>query len=232
VVLLMLVSPLADSRQLAVDSQVARLLDGRIAPDDFDWTHLRRDRVYGRAALARLTAVDDTREPGATIVRRALVERARIADEDGPETAAKDTTDSPKVRESHLAALRQVPVLPAGSAVDPALLQSLADDTLPSWNRRCTGSPAGCLFWLTDLDGSRTPQVLLIEKGEPVAQVRLYALRGDGWGERAWVERKALTLADWRTAIEAGEVRPVPSLWPDLMVNGQRHGISTAPPVR
>ncbi|MGH8780026.1 DUF4153 domain-containing protein [Paraburkholderia sp.] len=54
-----LFTPLADPARLSVDSQVSRLLSGRVTPDKFDFKFLRfRSAIYGRQALARLQSTD------------------------------------------------------------------------------------------------------------------------------------------------------------------------------
>lgn len=67
VVLLSLMSPLADPVRIAVDNQVARLRAGRIAPERFDYTFLRFEAGRrGIEALTRLAA--DPPGPQPTVV--------------------------------------------------------------------------------------------------------------------------------------------------------------------
>jgi hypothetical protein len=55
----LLLSPLADPARLAVQSQIARLESGRVAPDKFDYDYLRFSSArYGREALERLRTTE------------------------------------------------------------------------------------------------------------------------------------------------------------------------------
>ncbi|CAG9185328.1 DUF4153 domain-containing protein [Cupriavidus pampae] len=72
VVLVALYTPVADPARLSVNSQVARLHAGRIAPDKFDFHYLKTNAGrYGREALAQLVSqpVTQTDGPNAAAIR-------------------------------------------------------------------------------------------------------------------------------------------------------------------
>ena len=75
-VLVALFTPLADPARLSVDSQVDRLLAGKVEPEKFDYDFLRFGSArYGLLALARLEG--DTGSPHAATVRELSTQAAR-----------------------------------------------------------------------------------------------------------------------------------------------------------
>ncbi|MCZ2498526.1 DUF4153 domain-containing protein [Xylophilus sp. Kf1] len=216
-VLLALLSPLADSRRIAMDSQVARLLDGRVAVADFDWHHLRDGGVQGRRALKRLAGLD-TADPG----RRAIAERA--AEE------SQDRATGPAAAESQLALLRKIEVLPPGAVVDPALLQWLAAAAAHDETPACPGAGTSCVFGMLDLDGDGTDEVLLLEDFGGAAHPVLYARGPDGWARQGRLHDILLPMERWKSALRAGIVKTAPPRWPDLLVDGTRVPVRSMPP--
>lgn len=70
---LMVVTPVGDPNRLSVESQVARLQAGKIAPDAFDWNFLRfGGQAYGKDALKALAKTGKTEG-----IRKMAVEASR-----------------------------------------------------------------------------------------------------------------------------------------------------------
>ncbi|WP_458094329.1 hypothetical protein [Roseomonas sp. WA12] len=99
--------PLADPARLEVRSQTARLLGGAVAPDDFDFSHLRHLGRDGRSALADLAGHADPE----------IARRARQASQPAEGTAREYTGE-----ELALSGLR---ALPDGAALPPGLVEAM-----------------------------------------------------------------------------------------------------------
>lgn len=212
VVLLALLSPVADSRRIAADSQVKRLLDGRVTAAEFDWAHLRAG-THGQQALQRLAALEPT-DPG----RSAIAQRAarEIRDQ------AARHAPAPRTPDARLDLLKGMEVLPTGTAVDPALLQTLARPAPEGPEGRCLDAAHECVLGLIDLNGDGIQEALLVGDRGASAEAVLYARRPDGWQRAGLVQGRSAPIAVWKSALRDGRLAVVPPDWPDLLVDGQR----------
>ncbi len=222
-VLLALLTPLADPARIAAGSQVARLRAGRVAADRFDYAFLATGSAgYGRAALLRLQR--DPPAQDAELVRR----RATAALAARPGVAMRP-------QESAADIIRNVTVHPAGRALPPTLLPRLAqwhpwDPRVPNClrmrDRRCDAV-------FIDLRHDGTEQLAFIEPDLPNIQVM--AMGPDG----VWSGIGSLTIPihceSLRNSLIAGRMTTAPSPWADLLVDGhhiaftQREDLATCP---
>jgi hypothetical protein len=144
-----LFTPLADPARLAVNSQVARLHAGKVAPDRFDYQFLRFDAgFYGTTALAALT-----HDANAQVASRARIAQGSTARNYG----TQDTPD-PVVTEMPLS---HATVYPAGAR--------LPDDFNPAHFAKNAGFPVQCLH-----DGSPCDVIVWTgaAQGSPLLIVR------------------------------------------------------------
>jgi hypothetical protein len=143
--LLVLFTPIADPMKLSVDSQIARLRDGRISAAAFDYAYLKRET--GRFGLRALRKLAKTRD--ATIARR-----AQYALTTGGAWPAPPPAD--------LAA--NITVWPKGKTLPPSLLKQ-------NWRAVKTGGPvpsclttpgSRCEAVLADMNGDGTGEAVII----------------------------------------------------------------------
>lgn len=213
-IILALISPLADVRKLAVASQVARLESGAVGVDTFDWDFLRRNSgPYGVTALKRLAA-----SPGTDAKTRQISAQASavLRGVDGGIPAAE------KFQLALTTLRHNVTVLPHGGAPEASLLESLAKHP-DDWNAgMCIATPANCALWLVDLRGDGQTETVLLRQAYATVLATLYAKEAGHWRKQGILRGGPNKLAEWKQAIEAGHVEPIPPQWPDLTV-GSTH---------
>lgn len=149
--ILALFTPLADPARISVDSQVARLTGGLIAPDRFDYDFLRfQSGRFGRDALARLAAQRGSARDADIATRAAIAQKRQY-----PERAA---TDEGPVRPLE----DRLKVYPAGATLPPAFLDLLRTRTLPDlyW---CDDAGVPCEADVVDVDGDGTVEVVIFQ---------------------------------------------------------------------
>jgi hypothetical protein len=148
-VILAVLSPLADPYRIAVDSQVALLESGKIAPDKFDFDYLRwRAGRYGYDALAQLAA-----HGSAAIRARAT---ATISAKATPKPAAVPIT-------SILA--KSLTVYPKGSALPASFLnQDWREGSQPRWIPLCLRfADDHCDAYQLDLYGDGGREIVVVD---------------------------------------------------------------------
>jgi len=204
-----LLSPVADSHRISAQSQLARLQQGVVAPDQFDWASLSRMGRYGFDALSTL---DKQGGVGASEARRKLREL---------EFGAKKR---PALTGTELRA--RLLVLPRGHDLDTAWLEQMAAQA--RWRTDlCDPQPTRCLAWSKDFDGDGVDEILFVERAEQGSSVTLYVRHGSQWEAMGARHARAFgsdkrTFEQWREAIESDQVRLVKPRWPDLQIGQER----------
>lgn len=204
-------SPLADPWRLSVADQVARLRDGRVAAEKFDYAFLRRSGRYGQAALREMQAGWTGRD--AEIVKR-LAAGAGIAGRN--ETL--DRLTGPQLADRRRAVLT---VYPAGVALPDSLLQQVFPPdvfVLPA----CLRSAAlKCDAIMLDIMGQGRPQVLLVP-AQSWAPLALLVQDSEGG---AWAVAATATLppgcSDMVDRLRQGQFSIAARKIPDLAVGDQ-----------
>ncbi|WP_396594012.1 DUF4153 domain-containing protein [Brevundimonas sp. R86498] len=196
VVILALFTPLADPARLSVTDQVARLQQGKVTAEAFDYTFLRFDSgKAGRAALESLT-----RSPNPEVARR-----ARIAEAQTDRSEAAQPLFTPVVE-----------AWPAGQPL-PA---GFTDPTDAFGMLRNCDRPGNCVATTRDLNGDAMPEILLATE----SSITLYVSgTGTAWVEEGSypVQRCPTDApADGRALLKAGALQPRPAAWPDLSAGG------------
>lgn len=212
VVLVALLSPLADARRISVASQVARLESGAVAPQNFDWAFLEHQAgSYGKRALERLASAGGG-------VPRTIQEQAAVVLLKGAPTPSPARQDEQKA----LATLQEkIVVMPKSSRPDPALLAWLARPTADWRERMCIASPGHCALWLVDLDGDRNNEAILLwENEQRVTTAVLYAIESEGWRRQGDLRGRLVSLQAWLDAIEQKKIELVAPRWRDIKVDG------------
>jgi hypothetical protein len=206
VVLLALLSPLADPARISVDDQLARVADGRMPADKLDLDYLRWDAGrYGKAALESLAA--------------------RRGQADAPIRDAASRLLDAKYRYQPAEASRPIA---------SNLIVHAADGTLPKsfleqdW--RAAGDPSvplclrtvaaiKCDAFVKDLRGDGSAQILVVQGAE------VTGFDQDAAGKWRVSGRWLSSCPDGTRALHEGQfaaAAPEPPAWPDLDVAGRR----------
>jgi hypothetical protein len=200
-----------DPARLAVDSQVGRLLAGRISPDQFDFDFLTyRAGRYGTEALARLAAL----KGGPRQAQIALAAQAGQAKQT-PEVA-------PKLQ----VLARRLRVFPAGAQVPASFLAQDWSAMLHNSYQPCLapdGTP--CDAYVVDVDGDGVPEVLLTgETGDAGIGLEVFKRNGAG----VWTDIGELNApcAEEVAALRAGQVKVVPRTGVDVELAGHRRDVA------
>jgi len=217
-VLMAVFTPLADPARLSVDSQVSRLLAGRIQPEGFDYAFLRfKSARYGREALARLQ--QETGALGSPSIRALSARAARE-----PDGAAANLS-----RPDAATLANNIVQRTPGQAVPASFLST-------DWNRAAQRSmlPAcleyrsiQCDAYLVDLTGDRKVDIVLFPNGGSIGFVFDQA-REDAW-QLAGKFSIAPDCAAIRDALSKGTFRLVEPHLRDIEVNGLRVEMEAIP---
>ncbi|WP_271065370.1 DUF4153 domain-containing protein [Caulobacter sp. NIBR1757] len=198
VVLLALLSPLADPVRLSVDNQVSRLLAGKVKPADFDFDYLR----FGSGQMGT-RALDRLSKAGGDIGRLAREAKARTSRSYDAALGAEQTAEDAKV-------------YPAGKALPEAFKarwKGLASGM-------CRKELPACEAFLLDLNGDGREEVLLSAGGPAV----LFEQDAKGvWARQGEINPAVVCAKDdpW-VAFRAGRAQVRPSRWNEIDLNGAR----------
>jgi hypothetical protein len=217
-VMLALLTPLADPARLAVADQVARLQQGRIAADKFDYAFLRfRSGRYGRDALDALRKTETGAE--AEEIRRRATQAAAQTNE---YNFAAPTTPE-------LAA--HITVYPRGRTLPPSFVQqnwaaSLQRYMFPTC---LTNAAQNCEAFLVDLDGSGVDQIVLAE-GAGQRRAMLFKVQGDGKWQLAGTFPWQMSCDSVREKLRTGQFTVEPSKEKDIAEGDLRLSLTPPPP--
>jgi hypothetical protein len=148
-------SPLLDAQRISASSQVARLLNGKVAAADFDYRYLRFDLGRaGKTALARLKEIGD--HPEATTIRasaeKALNQKHRYgAEMDNIRTAAQ--------------AAKRFAVYPRGERLSDSFLEYTTGKHADWQIQRCFEVGQRCVVLVADMNGDQRKDHVLFRGG-------------------------------------------------------------------
>ena len=229
--LCLVLSPWLSPQNLAVRSQLARLEDGRVAPEEFDFSMVYQNATYGRPALEALAARSATPRDKAI----ALLAKEHLSPSDTPRARHRDNEDS--VTQVQL--LARLKVLPAQATLDADLLRQLRGVSGESlWQLdRCRRADYRCAAWKTDLNRDGQLDVLLLVEQKGMVGVGAYVveqrdghwqlagtLHDPGKDERAG---RPLSLDQWVAAIEGKQVKHIVAIWDNLKLGATRWEIKS-----
>jgi hypothetical protein len=217
-VLVAVFTPLADPARLSVDSQVDRLLAGRVEPDKFDYDFLRYESAkYGRQALARLQG--ETQATNAAAVRELSTQAARQPDRGLVGAGRPDAA---------ALALNIVSRTP-GRPVPASFLSK-------DWQRAAqTSMLPGCLnlgsvkcdAYLVDVTGDHKSNVVLFPHSESIGFV--FDESSDSDWQLVGKFSIAPDCAAVRDALAKGTFQLVEPRLRDIQVNGRRVEVEATP---
>ena len=216
-VLLAMFSPLLDPARLSVNSQVARLVAGKVKANAFDFAFLRFDgERFGRAALAQLER--GAGGPDAALVRRQVAVVRKMKNRwDG---------DSRAPLENLAANLR---LHPADGRLPDSFLRT-------GWGTRddrniypncLLKSGRHCDVILLDVTGDGKPEMLLFPVKETGSKLRednmVFAEDAAGrWSAYAAFSPPRGDCKTYRDGLAAGKVEAVPAQMSDIDIGGMR----------
>ena len=170
---LLMLTPVADPYGWSARAQVARLLDGKVAAEKFDFGYLKFQLGKpGSAAFEKLKTVKG--QPEQAVIDRKLAEADKA-------TSYWDTVGNPNaVKPDEMLAIRdRLVVRPAGAAVPDAVLKAINDQR--GWAfKDCLGGENQCGVLETDIDEDGQPEYLFLSKGYALSGPLLYR-DGDSW---------------------------------------------------
>lgn len=210
-VLVALFTPLADPARLSVNSQVDRLVAGRVEPEKFDFNFLRyRSARYGLQALTRLQG--ETMAANAATVRELSTQAARqpgrgLLGAVRPDAATLALNISSRT---------------PGQSVPASFLSKDWKRVTQNWALpACLNlDSVKCDAYLVDLTGDHKPNVVLFPNSGSVGFVFDQASDGD-W-QLAGKFSIAPDCAAVRDALAKGTFQLVEPRLRDIQVNGQR----------
>lgn len=211
-VLLLLVSPLADPARLAVADQLARLAEGRVPAEKFDFNFLRfHSKRFGRDALARLAETGEGKD--AALIRRNAegTQKLKYSWEHYRE-------ESPLPRGVAAA----IAVYPAGRTLPPSFVQqdwpaAFQATFQPIPDCLTDRDAEGCEAYFVALEDGAAEAIILADEIDNT----VFQQQGDG----SW--RFVGTLGSGlgcglREALRTGRFKTVPSAWQDIQVGDRR----------
>jgi hypothetical protein len=204
IVLLLLFTPIADPARLSVADQVARLKDGQISAEKFDYNYLRyKTGSYGTEALEKLKADGLVKD---TEMSKKMVDQSAMRSY--PYYYAMPFTPPTPPSQEELAG--QISVYPLG--------QSLPDSFLKmDWSQ---WELVKCDAFIIDQGQGVAPQILLTNTGN-FMNAALFKADGDRW----IFDGRLSPLANCRgihDIIKGATLKLVPSEGRDLEINGIR----------
>lgn len=170
---LLMLTPVADPYGWSARAQVARLLDGKVAPEKFDFGYLKFQLGKpGSAAFERLKTVKG-------LPQQAAIDR-KLAEADKA-TSYWDTVGDPNtVKPDELVLIRaKLVVRPAGAAVPDAVLKAVNEQR--GWAfKNCLADEDRCGVFETDVNEDGQPEYLFLSKGYALSGLLMYK-DGESW---------------------------------------------------
>lgn len=211
-VLLALFTPLADPARIGVQSQMARLANGKVAAANFDFHYLRYEGGrYGKAALQQLARATG---PDAAVLQAGA--QAMLARDDKDRWKPVPRASAPLALAANLTVWPQGAQLPASFLAQP--WAELQDNRKPS----CLSQREGkCDAFVLDADGDGKPEVLLIEQVNAGGSA-LYAEADGQWRQLASLRYRDASCKSMIEKLRKGEYSFAPPRLRELDVGGQR----------
>ncbi|MEC4592855.1 MULTISPECIES: DUF4153 domain-containing protein [Nitrospirillum] len=218
ILLLALLTPVADPARLMVASQMAQLRAGTLSPDKIDLVALRFDGArWGQDAVTSLREATDshwTKEQtealhaNATMVLSKENRYLAATASRRPQTAADQ--------------VRKLKVYPAGRALPAGLVEVLKDNNRLHDSSSCADTDdESCDAFVITLQPGQPEAVILQENAYSTV---LYQQNETGvWSLAGYLSVPICPAV--RDALEKGQVTAAPHPWPDLIVGGVRLNI-------
>jgi len=215
--LLLLLSPIADARRIAVNSQMQRLVEQTVASDKFDFDYLRwQAGKYGQDALRLLASgiVHPDHDMLASKAKQILAQSQRYQLEEGIATLS-----SAEVRPRFIA-------LPEDAVLSDALLSSLRQESKEWAMQKCFGMNSQCQIWQVDLNADHASDAVVLIKNEWRDDTGAALVMQNFAGEYRLVGSLSLDrnipFSKQVEQIKHGEFKIIPPTWNEIEFSGQR----------
>ncbi|MEQ1590649.1 MAG: DUF4153 domain-containing protein [Gallionella sp.] len=220
--LLALISPIADARRIAVNSQMQRLANQTVANDKFDFAYLRWDAgKYGQDALHLLAAgiTHPERDALASKAKQILAQAERYR----PDTGVKALS----VEE-----LRQrFRALPTTATLNDAILKALQSESKNWAVQQCFNTQTQCAVWQIDLnaDGASEAVVLIKNQWNDSGNALVMQQIGDQYRLIGNLSLDSKPFSKQLEQIERNEFKIVSPAWSEVEMLGQRLQLRLTP---
>ena len=191
-------SPLLSPVRVAANSQVARLLEGKVAAAHFDYNYLRFN--LGRVGLEKLESLKAIEAHPERELIRQQAGQALLKENRWSKAQVKDVVDVAKLFE----------VYPAGRELDGALTELLRNEQ-KNWPYSACFSNADCLILFADMNGDGVEDAVMASNWS----LTLLARKDGKWEIAGRLEGKG-NRAKFRELIRKDGVRVVKSPWKAL----------------
>jgi Domain of unknown function (DUF4153) len=220
--LLALISPIADARRIAVNSQMQRLTSQTIASDKFDFAYLRWDAgKYGQDALHLLGAgiAHPERDVLASKAKQILAQTARYF----PDTGVKALS----IEELH----QRFHVLPATATLDDAILKAIQAESKNWQLQQCFNTQAQCTVWQIDLNADDASEAVVLTKNQWNDSGNALVMQqiGNQYRLIGNLSLGSKPFSKLLEQIERGEFKIVPPAWSEIEMLGQRLQLTLNP---
>lgn len=215
-------SPVLDFRVIAIHSQMQRLKDGQLRPEEFDLRYLRWD--LGAPGVMALQALQDDPRFSTPLLNNEI--KALLA-ADNPWNGGDERLALP---------VERIPVLAGGPQVPEALKATLAADLRrdQAWGlEACRTKPDGCVFAAADLDGDGEVEWVLMSKNPgPWDRWPVFARHGERYARIAMMTLAGNVARTGKSVqIEPGNpVRTQPARWQELYIGPHRFYVQEPQP--
>lgn len=211
---LLMLTPAADPYGWSARAQMARLLDGKIEAEKFDFGYLKFELGKpGQAAFERLKAVKD--QPQQAVIDRKLAEADKAQ-------SYWETLGNPNVvKPDEMVLIRgKLVIRPAGAAVPDEVLKAINDQR--GWAfRNCLDDKDQCGVLETDVDEDGQPEYLFLSKGYALSGPLLYK-DGERWLMRDTSHPGEDTREAVWAAFVAGDIELVQPEYYDIRIGKSR----------
>ncbi|MEA1650670.1 DUF4153 domain-containing protein [Nitrospirillum sp. BR 11164] len=216
ILLLVLLTPVADPARLMVADQMARLRAGALPPEKLDLVALRYDGGrWGQEAVTALRTATDSR--WSTQQTDILHANATTVLSREYRYEAQNALRQPQTQAD---LMRNIKVYPAGRALPPGFVDAYTASGHPLNTGRCGRPDSGfCNAYLVTL-GPDLPEAIIVQEND-YSSVLYQQDEAGAWHLTGHLGFQADCSAV-RDALEKGQVTPTPHAWPDLMAGGVR----------
>jgi hypothetical protein len=205
-------TPLLDAQRISAASQVARLLDGRVAAAKFDYKYLRFD--LGRAGNAALTRLKDIGDrPDAPVIRTSAEQALKQTDRYWVSIPA---TDTPAEAAAHFT------VYPRGQRLSDSFLQYVMGKD-PHWQLRdCLDVGQRCLLLVADMNHDKRNDYVVFRIGRYDRIAGVYTDSDKGWEFAGtfnlWFQKNPVTIEELETLLAKADYALPESPWRNLKI--------------
>jgi hypothetical protein len=207
-------TPLLDPLAWSARDQLRRLLEGRVAPADFDFGFLRFQ--LGRAG------------------ERALAELERFAKQEGQD-AVRDGAWRARIADSYESwrnehyALRweDLFVRPEDPPLPPALLDAIREAST-AWDAQRCRARRSCSAVPIELDDRAGSEWIILFDDADFPRALVFAESSGHWSRRGNLVTSGVPGGALDAALRGGRFETVAPLWRDVMIGGRRYRMQDA----